>query len=110
MGPQQSRLKMIIPASRMPAREPSTRCRSSPPRWGRVRKRTGAVPGRRPTNSPPFSDGSVRMSSYFRSYAPDHTLARVQRVEQVGECLVDDVALDLQRGRELTGRLGEVVV
>ena len=37
-------------------------------------------------------------------------LAAVQAVEQVGVLLVDDVALDLQRRRELAGLLGEVVV
>src|SRR5271154_5480201 len=101
---------MIIPASSVPANETSVRCRSSLPRWGRVRKRTGPVPGRRPTNSPPFSVGSLRICFYVRSYASAGTLARVQRVEKRGIPFVDNVALDLQSRRQLAGRLGEVVV
>src|ERR1039458_9206211 len=110
MGPQQSRLRTIMLASRMPARELSIRFRSSPPLSGRARKRTGAVPGRRPTNSPPFSEGSLSIVPYVRSYALEVPLAGVQRVEQLRESFVDHVALDLQRRCQLAGGLGQVVI
>src|ERR1700677_1113177 len=99
-----------MPATRVPASDPSTRWRSSLPRLGSVRNRTGAVPGRRPTNSPPFSEGSLFMSSYVRSYRRGDPSAAVQRVEQLRVSLVDHIALDLQRRRQLACRLGEVVV
>src|SRR5436305_12834370 len=110
MGPQHSRLKNTMPANNTFAKEPSTRWRISLPRFGTVRNRVGAVPGRRPTKRPPVSEGSVRICSYLRSDADRRGSARVKGVEDVGVLLVDDVALDLQPGRELTGRLGEVVV
>src|SRR3954462_14576242 len=42
--------------------------------------------------------------------APASALALVQRGEVVGVLLADDVALDLQRRRQLAGLLGQVVV
>ena len=57
----------VIKFRRRPANDPSTRWRSSLPRCGNSRKRVGAVPGRRSTNRPPVSLGSVRIDSYVRS-------------------------------------------
>src|SRR5215213_2750437 len=44
----------------MPARNASVRRRRSSPGVGVPRKTSGAVPGRRPMNSPPVSVGSLR--------------------------------------------------
>src|ERR1700722_14330072 len=97
IAPHQSRHRSVIAASIKLASDPSTRWRTSPPRSGSVRNRTGAVPGRRPTNSPPLSVGSVRIASHVRSYDSSYApgvSAGVQRVEQLGVFLVDHRALD----------------
>ena len=54
--------------------------------------------------------GRCASLSSVRSCAACRTLARIERVEQLRVSLVDHVALDLQRRRQLAGRLGEVVV
>src|SRR5437868_9569304 len=81
--------------------------RPRPLNSGRRRYLTGRVPGRRPTNSPPVSVGSLFIAVLVTRARP---LRLVQRVEQVGVLLVHDVALDLQRRRQLSRLLREVVV
>src|SRR3954464_10569965 len=75
---------------------------------GSARYLTGAVPGRRLTKSPPVSVGSVRTRSSVARRR--RSSARIQGVEEPGVLLVDHVALDLERRRELARLLREVVV
>src|SRR4051794_7155437 len=66
-------------------------------------KRIGRVPGRRPTNRPPVSVGSLLATPY--------TLGglAVELLHFPREFLVNDVPLHLERRRQLAGRLREIL-
>src|SRR3954451_4404362 len=65
--------------------------------------RTGRVPGRRPMKRPPVSVGSLLATPGRLG------TAGVEPLNLVRELLVHDVALDLERGRQLAGGLREVL-
>src|SRR5215212_1320373 len=102
-GPNRLRHSSNSTASNASARAPSDLRRRSPARTGEPRKHTGAVHERLPMNSPRESLGSL-LGTLARLARPG-----VDRVDRARVLLVHDVALDLQRRRELAGFLREVL-
>jgi len=81
-----------MPATSMPASEPSTRWRRALPRWAACEsERVRCLAGARQQSA--VLGGSLFMSSYVRSYGPGDPSAGIQRVEQLRVALVYDVAL-----------------
>ena len=117
IGPQNSRLTNVISGEdaggeHRVAAPRGARCRASAARRSAPAscRAGGRRRGRRCLSDPSARLNRVRARATARAAAALADQPLVQRVEALGVLLVDDVALDLQRRRQLAGLLREVVV